>query len=278
MPEFSINARGLTLRGIRSGNNKPPLIALHGWLDNAASFSPLASYIQDYELISIDLPGHGHSDHLPTQSVYHFIDSIHYLAAIQESLDIEVAHILGHSMGGAIACLYAACFPERVDRLIIIEGLGPLSAELDDLIENIRHFHLKSNKISQLTTGCYPTVDDAATARARKGYIQHEQAKILAERGTKPIPDGVQWRHDPKLYLPSPMRLTEEQVCYFLAAITAPLLFIKATDGFSYAPHKFKRRLEMIKDLSTVEIQGGHHVHMEQIKSISAQILSFLHT
>ena len=109
-------------------STNPPLIALHGWLDNANSFEPLAHYLQErFYLIAIDFPGHGYSSHLPQGCYYHFMDGVFNLIQIINALQLEQVHLLGHSMGACLASLVAGVAPERFLSLALIEGLGPFS-------------------------------------------------------------------------------------------------------------------------------------------------------
>lgn len=274
--QITLDLHDLKISALRFGQGGPPILALHGWLDNAASFMPIATYLTDYDLIAIDFPGHGHSDHLPKHAIYHFIDAVHYIALCQENLKLDTIHLLGHSMGGAIACLYAACFPHRVNKLIVIEGLGPLSAEIDETVAQVVNFHRRCEETLPSNPRTYPSIEAGARARAHKGHIQFEQAIILAERGMKPCYGGYQWRHDPKLYLPSPLKLTEEQVLRFLCAIESPTLSITGTHGFDYCQHKFEKRTKSIQNLSSQSFAGGHHLHMENAQKIAEEVFRFL--
>ena len=106
-----------------------PVLALHGWLDNAASFEPLAPLLAGIRLVALDLPGHGRSAHRPPGCPYHFVDYADDVLDAADALGWDRFTLLGHSLGGAIATLVAAARPGRVERLAMIEALGPLSEE-----------------------------------------------------------------------------------------------------------------------------------------------------
>ena len=113
----------------------PPLVALHGWLDNAASFALLAPRLAPrYRVIALDLPGHGHSGHLPAGAGYHYLDHVRAVLAVLDALELSRCRLLGHSLGAGIASLVAAAAPARIERLHLIEGLGPLG---DDGTPNV---------------------------------------------------------------------------------------------------------------------------------------------
>lgn len=106
--------------------DNPPILALHGWLDNANSFDDIAEHLQnDYYFIAVDLPGHGHSSHLPPGCIYHFTDGIFTVVEIINALGLNKLHLLGHSMGACLGSLVAGVAPDRFLSLSLIEGLGP---------------------------------------------------------------------------------------------------------------------------------------------------------
>ena len=75
-----------------------PVLAFHGWLDNAATFDHLAPLLKDFRLVSIDLPGHGLSEHKPSSSSYHFSDLIVEMLEVLNVLGWQSFSLLGHSM------------------------------------------------------------------------------------------------------------------------------------------------------------------------------------
>jgi pimeloyl-ACP methyl ester carboxylesterase len=118
-----IAAGALELEALEYGDpSAPAVLALHGWLDNAASFERLAPLIPGVRLIALDLPGHGHSQHRPAGTWYHYIDYVSDVLAAADALGLERFTLLGHSLGAATASVVAAARPERVEALWLIEG------------------------------------------------------------------------------------------------------------------------------------------------------------
>ena len=103
------------------------ILALHGWLDNAASFDRLAPLLEGARIVAVDLPGHGLSEHAPKGCSYHFFDWPADVLAITKALGWFEFDLMGHSMGAGIASLTPALAGGSVKRLILIEGIGPLS-------------------------------------------------------------------------------------------------------------------------------------------------------
>ena len=104
------------------------MLALHGWLDNAASFVPLAPHLSGIDLVAPDLPGHGRSAHLPAGADYSFAGAVHAVLDVADALGWERFALLGHSMGAGIGSLMAAACPQRDrTRCVAIEALGALA-------------------------------------------------------------------------------------------------------------------------------------------------------
>ena len=80
-------------------DSSPSVLALHGWLDNLASFEPLLQHLDDLCVVAIDLPGHGKSDHRPVGAHYHFLDWIPDILAVIEALGWKGLSLMGHSLG-----------------------------------------------------------------------------------------------------------------------------------------------------------------------------------
>jgi len=130
--ELSYQLDDLTLAALACGDkNHQPVLCLHGYLDNAASFVPLMQQIsQENELLSnrriiaLDWPGHGHSDHRSIGANYHFFDYVSDLLALFSHNNWQSIDIVAHSMGAMIASAFAAAFPEKVKSLTLIDSFG----------------------------------------------------------------------------------------------------------------------------------------------------------
>src|SRR5690606_11797491 len=123
MREFHVDIPLGRIAGLRNRGDGPRVLALHGWLDNAASFIPLARHLHAIDLVAIDQPGHGRSAHLPTGTDYSFVGAINAILDVADALGWDQFALLGHSMGAGIGSLIAAACPERIERLVAIEAL-----------------------------------------------------------------------------------------------------------------------------------------------------------
>ncbi len=253
-----------------------PLLALHGWLDNAASFSRLASLLPEYRVVALDLIGHGKSSHRPTGATYHFVDYVRDVVDAASVLGWERYTLLGHSLGAGIASLVASVAKHEVSELVLIDGIGPIPSNTASAPKRLAQSIVKRRKISDRQSPPYPDWLSAAKVRKQAGDLDLESAQILVRRGAEQQQDGVRWRSDPRLKLPSPIYIAEEQAQAFLQAISAPTLLIKAKQGMLNRLACIAPRIAAVPSIQVVEMKGGHHLHLDDPKPVAKQILQFL--
>ena len=277
MHETRFSLRHLTLTGLTSGSsNKPLLLALHGWLDNAASFIPLSSFLKDYHLVAIDFAGHGLSDHRSKDAHYHQMDFVHDLHELIESQGWEKFTLMGHSMGGIVGSIYASCFPEKVERYITIESFGPMSKTPESAVEQLRE-SIESRLALEARPAQHPEdYDRVVEARAKAGDLGTEAAELLVSRNIIEQDGQLKWRTDRRLRTISSLRVTEDQARNFLQNIQCPTLAILGNRGYDIMRAKIEQRQGWIDDLKIVTCSGGHHLHMDNPLDVAEQIIYFL--
>lgn len=277
---FDIKIPGFTIACKAWGTpDLPPILALHGWLDNANSFDLLAPYLEKhFYFIAVDLPGHGLSSHIPAGCYYHFIDGIFNILKIIQALEFEQVHLLGHSMGACLASLIAGIAPEKILSLTLLEALGPLAASAESCCDQLAGFHQQASNIEDKKERPYPSLARTAEARAARGYLSLNHAEILCQRGVRQEGDSYYWRHDRRLLHASPLRLTEEQILSCLNKITNKSCLIWAKEGFSFCEEVILEREKAIKNLEIHRLSGGHHIHMEKPDKIAHYLAQFYKT
>lgn len=276
--EIRIEAGTLTLAARTWGRPEdPPVMALHGWLDNAASFDALAPLLPGVHLVALDLPGHGGSDHRPPGTPYHLIDYVADVRAAADAFGWSRFTLLGHSLGGGIATLMAGALPERIDRLALIEALGPLTASASDAPEYLARALAQERPATAGAPRAHPDLERMVEARRSAGGMSAAAARRLVERGTRSTPEGFSWRSDPRLRDPSRQYLTESQVLAYLKAIRAPVSLVVAEEGLIPIDHPgFQRRREAVAELQVDRLPGHHHLHLDDPEPVAARLGDFL--
>jgi pimeloyl-ACP methyl ester carboxylesterase len=198
---IQIDAGAVEISALRYGETgNPPVILQHGWADSAWSMDCVATPLSDrYQVISLDLRGHGHSDRGP----YHMLNFIGDLRGVIETLALDAPVIMGHSLGGQIAAQMCGLYPDLPRALALIEGVGPpphrLAATDPDELE--RQFALRQVERTRRPpkTRTLPNVAAAAERlQAAHPLLDAERVNLLATENTVETEDGTrQWRFDP---------------------------------------------------------------------------------
>lgn len=273
--EFSLPA--LTLAGWQKGPITSSItLCLHGWLDNANSFLPLSEYLPHLNLVALDLPGHGRSQHRSIDAHYHFLDWIYDLATLIKTQGWQQVDIVGHSMGGMIGSVLAAVMPQMVRKLVLIDSIGLVTAEADNTTEQLRSAikHRWQSPLKQKPV--YKDLQSAANARQSQSDFALATALLLAERGTVQCSGGLTWSADMRLRESSAYRLSEQQGMQFISDIQCPVLAILASDGLEMMQEAKLKFQHGYRQLKLVETTGGHHCHMTQPEPIALALSEFL--
>lgn len=253
----------------------PRVLALHGWLDNAASFVPLAPLLPGLDLVALDLPGHGHSAHRHFTARYHFIDYLFDVDAALDALGWADCHLLGHSMGAAVAVLYAAGAPERVRSLVLLDSIGPLAAEADHTAERLRR-SLAKNRRGSGEPRLYDTIDDMVRARRKATELSEAAARLICERAARAVDGKFTWRSDPALNWVSSLVMTEEQALDLLRHIDAPVLTMHVTpESPWFTRERIAARQAALPNGRHLTLEGHHHLHMDAPAAIAETIEAF---
>ena len=273
--ERRFHVYGQDLAALQWDGEGLPILALHGWLDNAASFLPLAGKLPN-PMVALDFAGHGHSDHRPADLATHYVDHVRDVLAVADALGWQRFVLMGHSMGAGVACLFAGTFPERVEKLVLIEGLGPPATAGDDAPDTLRKAIEQMLTLPGKRKPVYADPEQAVAARLPAlGGLEEASARLLCERGLEPVEGGWTWRADARLRLTSSLRLTEDQVEGFVRAIRAPTLLILGDQGLG-GDGRFDHRIAWLADVTVGRLPGRHHLHMDDPAPVATEIGAFL--
>jgi pimeloyl-ACP methyl ester carboxylesterase len=275
--EIRISTRHLHLGAKRwSADGGLPFLGLHGWLDNASTFDRLAPLLPRLDLVSLDLPGHGRSDHRPAGTRYHYTDYVDEVMAAVDALGWDRFTLLGHSMGAGIGCFVAGAYPDRVEQLILIESLGPVTETARDMPDLLRS-SVEAMKFRSSNKS--PTRRDLGVlirARATAGRLTRASAELLVRRSVRQRGAGFEWCSDSRLKHPMPQYFGNALIQAYLQGICAPVLLIVAEDGLLRRRGYFRTRCRAIRDLQRVVLPGHHHLHLDNPGPVAEAIMAFL--
>ncbi len=270
---------GLNIAGIRqrdpAAKTAPRMLCIHGWLDNANSFVPMMPYLPAFDLVSIDLSGHGYSDPLPQGYSLH--ELCYQLTRIIEALGWSDCHLVGHSLGGSIATMLSVANPDIVQSLTLIDCSGPLSEEADQLPERMQRALQDRLHPQRFDSRPFSSKEDAVKARLKATKMHTASARLIIDRqlnGTDD--DGYRWRFDPRWRYASTQYQTQAQVHAVLKAVTCKTLTIIANDGFLVNRADTHDRLACLQTHQSIRLPGHHHLHMDTPEPVAAAINRFL--
>lgn len=280
MTEFDFEAppRGPRLRVCRWDGKAPPVLVLHGWLEQGAAWDAVARALPR-EVWAPDQRGHGLSEHVGRGGWYHFWDYVGDAAALVQRMGAP-ADVVGHSMGGTVACLLAGCCPDLVRRLVLVEGLGPPDGEIQALA---RAREYVAERARPPRHGLLASVQDAARRLRRTAPgMSEETAHALALRVSRPATpdegpsDQRVWTWDALHRARSPMPFLTGLFDRFLSEIRAPVLRIDGADSTFVLPDA-DRRAGLLDVRASVRIPGaGHLVHHDAPAALADAIADFL--
>ena len=257
-----------------------PVLALHGWLDNAGSFDLLAPRLTGCRVIALDSAGHGRSGHRSADAAYNLWQDVRDVFGVADLLGWTRFNLLGHSRGAAIATLAAGTFPSRIERLVLIEGGIPVMGSADTAPAMLARAFVEQQTKTGRGGRVFPTRETAIAERCR-GFteINEQAAEILARRSLREVEGGFQWQADQRLKAESELRLTSQHVAAFVEAVTAPVhAFLASRSPFAQR-EDFRAMLRRFQTIEISEITGSHHCHLEGAEEIiAATVVKFLNS
>jgi pimeloyl-ACP methyl ester carboxylesterase len=270
-----------------------PLVMLHGWMDVAASFQFVVDALAGIEgtprrIIAPDWRGFGHTD-TPAADCYWFPD---YLGDLDTLLDLlcpgEPVDLLGHSMGGNVVMSYAGIRPQRIRRLINLEGFGMPRIQPESAPQRLAKWLDELKTPQELRP--YADIDGVVRRLMKNNpLLPEDKARWLAPHWSEAVAaaDGsVQFRilGDAAHKRVNPSLYRVEEILATWQLITAPLLWVQAeqTDiakwwGSRFTVEEFHQRLAVVPSVQREMLtQAGHMLHHDQPEALAALLARFL--
>jgi pimeloyl-ACP methyl ester carboxylesterase len=260
-------------------NAAQSIVMCHGFLDLGWGFSLLAAPLAKagYRVIAFDFRGHGESEWIGRGGYYHFVDYVLDLHALVPQLGAERIHLLGHSMGGTVATLYAGSHPERIRSLTLLEGYGPPTLDTGPVERMLGWISDVERVWAEHEPSPLPDLA-AAVDRLRKRNPSLSDSFLLglAQRATKPHPrEGLMWRFDPLHRSRSPLGFERERFKAFAQRIEAPTLLIQGERGMRTGDDE--ARIASYPNARSLQIaQAGHMLQWTHADRVAELMLPFL--
>ena len=262
--ERLFKANGIQLAAKEWGDpSGMPVIALHGWLDNANSFDQMLPYLTDMHVIAIDMAGHSQSGDRSEDSGYDIWQDIGDVLAVSEQMNWDRFALLGHSRGAIVSALVAGTFPKLVSHCILIDSYFPIPNKPANAAGQLAKAITDRKRFQTIKPSAFNSFDDAVKARVN-GFVplQKQAATILAERGVVEVDGKFSWRNDQRLKSSSMLTFTKEQCESFFTAIKCPIMLIQAESGLLQGPIQPQLK-QWAPHIEVLSMAGSHHLHLE---------------
>jgi pimeloyl-ACP methyl ester carboxylesterase len=274
----------LRLHYVDWGNREaPPLILVHGGRDHCRNWDWVARELRsEFHIIAPDLRGHGDSAPSPSGD-YSMSAFVYDLAQLIHGQKLAPVKIIAHSLGGAIALRYAGIYPDLVEKMVVIEGLGPSPAMLaqrseKSVSERMRSWIQAERDLAARLPRRYASIDEALSRmQAENKHLTDDQARYLTVHGVAQNEDGTfSWKFDNYVRSFAPVDLTAEQTWDLWAQITCPTLLINGKESWASDPVA-DGRISHFQDARAVAFEGaGHWVHHDRLDDFVAKAKMFL--
>ncbi len=251
-----------------------PVIAIHGWLDNCASFDAIAPLLTGCRIVALDLAGHGQSSHRSAHGSYNIWDDCIDILAIADELGWDQFNLLAHSRGALVALLLSASIPDRFTNIVLLDGIFTPPSDPQEAAKQLGEYIVDQRKYQQVAPRVHKSIKAAIELRCKKNSLSKEDCEPLVRRGMRKLTtaiddkEGYIWRHDSRAQGASAFKLTGEHHKSFLNALKTPCFLLVAEHGLS----AWIDMIESVKQYDIIDVlrhAGGHHMHME-----SSQVLS----
>lgn len=281
MNELQFPLPHITLSGLSNrryeelANKSHVVLALHGWLDNSASFTSFFPFFHDHDFVAVDFAGHGKSEHRPKGTYYYYPEYVADIAQLIETMGWTSVVLVGHSMGGMVASGIAAVIGELIDKVVLIEALGIVTTKPEEVTQDLRRSIKSRSRLFRNKQTVHPSIDSAVEARLAVSDLQAEHAELLVSRSMVATEGGYTWRSDPALRTTSAIRYSVDQAQALIKSIETETLLLIAAEGLDYLHSQLKLFRDHYQHLTIETVPGGHHCHMEYPEICAQHIKTF---
>lgn len=259
------------------------VLMVHGIMDNAGTFDRLVALLPtNFYYVCIDLPGHGLSSHFQPGVPLNYISYLLAIRYVLDELQWQKMYYIAHSLGAHLGLLFALVYPERIHRLILIDGVVARPIPSNKLISRIREEHDAAIQAHKLDSPRHYTKEDVmyALGNLRKCCLSTEAAKKIFDRSVSKVGDNAYcYNRDYRARISILPNFNKDQTLYLLSQLKTETLIFIATDTLPFLKVILPEVIEVLKSMNYVNIikvEGNHDVHNNYPHRISGHISKFL--
>jgi pimeloyl-ACP methyl ester carboxylesterase len=280
----STDAQGLAIHCLEWGERAhEPIILIHGFLDMAHSWQAFVERLEPLLpqrpwIVAPDCRGHGDSGWVGAGGYYHFPDYVFDLDCVIRALGVSRCALVGHSMGGTISWLYSGAFPERVTRLVLIEGIGPPGMDFSEAPLRMNSWIGEVQQRGRNHFRQYTSVEAGARQlRQTNPRLSEAAALELARRGMRQHDSGKWvWKFDPLHRTSAPQPFYTAQALEFFRRIQCPVLIVEGAQSQQRRRADKQQRHDAIarREYAVIE-DAGHMVHQDNPQALARAVSAF---
>ncbi|WP_437292896.1 alpha/beta fold hydrolase [Sorangium sp. So ce426] len=278
---MNTNGLALCVHRFRDDHARPTgltLLLLHGFLDAGSTWDLVAEPLAraGHDVVAPDLRGFGRSARVGAGSYYYFPDYIADVAALVDALAPARLGVVGHSMGGAVAVYYAGACPGRVERLALLEGMGPPASGPEVAVARVEAWLRQMAELDRAPRKLSSMQDAIARLVANHPRVPRDVLATRAPLLTREEPDGgLAWAYDPMHRTTSPLLFQVEAFMTFLERIACPTLLVSGGPT-GWHPEDEAERVARLKRAEHVELpEAGHMMHWSAAAELAERLGDF---
>ncbi len=261
--------------------DKPSLLLVHGMQDHCRTWDWFVeAFADEYHIIAPDLRGHGDSS-WSVGSSYSHLDYVYDLTQLIRQCELAPLTLVGHSLGGALACLYAGTYPDTVQRLVSIEGIGLWQRDEElSAADTVGGWINSTHALSAREPRRYESLDTAcARMQTMNPNLTPEQAFHLTVHGSNQNEDGSwSWKFDNYTHNWSPYGLPQDTTKVLWKNIACPTLLMNADNGFDHRTGQ-NGTLRYFSNATVQTVtNAGHWTYHDQLDEVTGLVRKFFAT
>lgn len=259
----------------------PPVLLVHGTLDNAGSFNRLLKYLpKEFHYVSIDLPGHGFSSHLPEGLPLQFFDYVRVIKLVLDGLAWQTCIYMGHSLGAMLGFAFNAMYPNRITKIVGLDSFLLPPVEMDEIIPRLQERYDLESYTGE--TGKLYTKEHVMHALQHKRHysLNIGAAEMMFQRTVTKVGDLYRYNRDPRLRKTILHIVSFRANLEFIRDFKIPALLVLQKSVYTTLTKSYLTEAKnMNVNLDTVKVvylNGNHDGHNNEPEPVALHICKFL--